>query len=135
MFNGGYVGYTGDKKREYDRNWFANRRKEFFTDKKCTECDSTQNLELHHINPKDKIANSIWSWSKERQIEEIKKCVILCNKCHKIKTIEQKKRPITHGTVTGYNKWYCRCGKCKKFYAEWRKIHQTARKVKIQPNS
>lgn len=85
----------GDEKRKYDREWVANRRKEYFKDKKCAKCGSTKDLQLDHINPETKITNRIWSWSKNRREEELKKCQVLCKKCHKEKTVLELKKWFT----------------------------------------
>ena len=80
------MGYTGDKKREYQREWVAKRRATFFADKCCAYCGSTKNLELDHIDPSQKVSHSIWSWSESRRNEELAKCQALCEECHKEKT-------------------------------------------------
>lgn len=73
-------------RKKYAREWVAARRKKFFQDKFCVICFATENLELDHIDPSTKISHSIWSWSEKRREEELKKCQVLCNSCHKIKT-------------------------------------------------
>lgn len=103
--------YFGDVKREYQRQWVANRRKKYFSDKVCFNCGSKDNLELHHINPNDKIANSIWSWSKQKQDQELKKCIVLCGTCHKAETKRYRRRNLTHGMITMYKNG-CRCREC-----------------------
>lgn len=72
--------------KDYQRNWVASRRAEFFTGKQCTKCGSTQRLELDHIDPEDKTDHAIWSWSETRRLRELAKCQILCNSCHKEKS-------------------------------------------------
>lgn len=79
---------VGEAKREYQRKWIAKRRSDFFSDKVCVKCGSSECLQLDHIDPKTKVSNSIWSWSKERREAEIKKCQVLCENCHKTKSIE-----------------------------------------------
>ena len=100
-----------EKQKEYSRNWVSKRRLDFFKDKKCEICGSTERLELHHINKEDKEDHKIWSWSIERRNKEIKKCVIWCRDCHEEHHAEEKRRPITHGTVSGYRRG-CRCSLC-----------------------
>lgn len=73
--------------KNYQRNWVAKRRADFFVDKFCLWCGSTEKLELDHIDPSTKIANAIWSWSEPRRLAEISKCQILCHNCHLKKTI------------------------------------------------
>lgn len=72
--------------RNYQREWIKKRRNSWFQDKCCVKCKSTKNLELDHIDPYSKISNHIWSWSKERRIQELEKCQVLCYSCHKEKT-------------------------------------------------
>jgi 5-methylcytosine-specific restriction endonuclease McrA len=85
----------GEKRKEYEKKWLANRRLEYFKDKKCVKCDSTEDLQLDHIDPKTKISHRIWSWSKKRREEELKKCQPLCKKCHTDKSaLENRIRMI-----------------------------------------
>ncbi len=77
-----------EKQREYQRQWIANRREDFFSDKWCVECGSIENLELDHINSSTKVSHNIWSWSEERRDVELAKCQVLCHDCHKKKTTE-----------------------------------------------
>lgn len=105
-----------EKRREYHRNWLRLRRKSFFDGKFCVNCNSTENLELDHIDPNTKVSHNIWSWSKERREEEIAKCQVLCKTCHLNKTIEQSlRKPITHGN-SGYDRM-CRCEVCKSAHS------------------
>jgi 5-methylcytosine-specific restriction endonuclease McrA len=60
---------------------------------KCKKCESLDDLEFHHIDPLNKFKNIADmvsdGHSKERILEEIKKCMVLCKKCHS---------EITYGT-------------------------------------
>lgn len=83
------MGYKDpDKQREYQRQWKAARRAEFFKDKVCVRCGSTKNLELDHIDRSTKVSHNIWSWSKKRREAEIEKCQVLCRDCHKAKSLK-----------------------------------------------
>lgn len=79
-----------EKKREYDRVWQAKRRFEWFSDKFCIVCGSTESLELDHIDPIQKVTHRIWSWSSKRRETELNKCQVLCETCHVIKTKENR---------------------------------------------
>ena len=72
--------------REYQRKWKAARRASWFEGKCCVKCGSTDRLEIDHIDPKTKVSNQIWTWSKHRRDEELGKCQILCHACHLKKT-------------------------------------------------
>lgn len=80
-----------NKQREYARVWMEKRRQEFFRDKYCVKCRSTQNLELDHINPNEKVSHKIWGWSEERRTKELAKCQVLCHKHHLEKTAEENR--------------------------------------------
>jgi 5-methylcytosine-specific restriction endonuclease McrA len=60
--------------KRYRREWSAKRRAAYFYGKRCVQCGSSENLELDHVNPADK------------REAEIKKCQVLCRKCHRQKT-------------------------------------------------
>lgn len=110
------MGYINiDKKRQYQKEWMRKRRESFFKGKICTTCGSIKKLELDHIDLNTKTSNRIWSWSKERRDKEIAKCQVLCYGCHKKKTIEEKSKPLVHGTYNGYYAHKCRCRICKDF--------------------
>lgn len=121
---------TREEQREYQRKWVAARRAEFFKDKECIICGWDEDLELDHIDPATKVANSIWSWSKERRNEEISKCQILCYSCHKKKTSKEqslsRKQPIKHGTPQGYRKG-CGCKMCFNSFSEYMKMIRNTR--------
>ena len=74
---------TKEEQREYQRKWIAKRRFEFFSNKYCARCGSKEQLHLHHKNKATKVTHRIWSWTKLRREIELKKCVVLCSKCHK----------------------------------------------------
>jgi 5-methylcytosine-specific restriction endonuclease McrA len=101
------------KRVGYDREWLSKRRKSFFEGKACLHCGSIERLELHHINPKTKEHHAIWSWREERRINELSKCIVLCNSCHKIETAKYATlRRKEHGRG-GYSRG-CRCEICYK---------------------
>jgi hypothetical protein len=121
--------YTDKKKQlEYQRKWMAERRKSFFINKKCEKCDSTINLELHHVDPNEKENHRIWSWSEERRLKELEKCVVWCRDCHEKYHSKLKEKPITHGTARGYKKG-CRCVLCKKWRSDAGKNYRKRKKL------
>ena len=75
------------------RNYDENRR--YFIDKlggQCVSCGSTDDLEFDHINPLDKslnVSNKLGlknAYQLEELIEEVDKCQLLCEDCHRKKT-------------------------------------------------
>ena len=114
-----------DKQREYQRRWAAERRWVYFWNKKCTDCGSIENLELHHLDPSKKESHSIWSWSKPKREAEIEKCTVLCKSCH-LKA-HGKRLGRTCGKLSTY-KYGCRCKRCKDANSEYNKKRRMKRK-------
>ena len=77
-------------KRERQRNWLRARRKEYLSDKQCVMCGSKKDLQIDHVDRYKKLSHKIWSWATERRDEEMKKCQILCDNCHKEKSRLEK---------------------------------------------
>ena len=75
-----------EKQKQYQREWVAKRKSDFFLNKFCIKCGAKENLELDHIDPSKKLSHRIWSWSEQRRLDEIAKCQILCETCHGEKT-------------------------------------------------
>lgn len=106
-----------ETQREYQKNWIASRRAEYFADKSCVRCDSTEALRLDHIDPGQKVSHRIWSWSTARREAELAKCQVLCETCHREKTAEDMVRlglVSQHGSIRMYNVYGCRCDPCKR---------------------
>lgn len=70
------------------------RRAAFFADKVCVKCGATEQLELDHIDRRQKKHHAIWSWSEKRREAEIAKCQVLCRECHIDKTYEARDYPV-----------------------------------------
>lgn len=91
---------------------------------KCIKCGTIKELQFDHIDPNSKSYEIIElkTAKLDRLLQEIAKCQLLCKSCHKIKSAEERKRPIPHGTHAGYCRG-CRCEDCKeahsKYAAEW----------------
>lgn len=115
-----------NKQRAFQRNRCRRNRFSFFKGKKCVKCDSTKRLELDHIDPKTKVSHCIWSWSEERRNEELKKCQVLCKKCHKEKTKKEISKSTIHGTITAYKSpsRKCRCSLCKEAQRKYQESYR-----------
>ncbi len=73
--------------REYSRNYYHKRMTEIKNrlGGKCVLCDSTENLEIHHLDPLTKkynISKKVLSIKYDDLDDELNKCVLLCHKCH-----------------------------------------------------
>ncbi len=108
------------KQQEYQRQWLKNRRKKWI-DKNgpCKLCGSDINLEVDHKDRSIKVDHKVWSWSLERADKELKKCQVLCKKCHRKKTTKEISKPLRHGINSGYTNYKCRCRKCKDAHNKW----------------
>lgn len=69
-------------RRMYRRKYIVQRRADFFKGKICALCQTSNNLLLHHRDPKTKEGQNIWEWSEERRQKEIAKCMVFCQSCH-----------------------------------------------------
>lgn len=97
-----------DKQRAYQREWTARRRDEWLADRECVDCGSTDRLEVDHVDAAQKVSHRIWSWSNERRLAELAKCVVRCAGCHRDRHAEQRS---AHG-IKRYEKG-CRCNVCR----------------------
>lgn len=102
-----------EQQRQYQRDWIARRRRDFFEGKSCASCGSTDDLELDHIDPRTKKfqPSRLWSMSESNpnRVEELAKCQVLCSDCHKRKTSLEVM--TEHGTRGRYKRG-CRCRPC-----------------------
>lgn len=85
------MGYSERREymRKYQREWIAKRRAAWFSDKKCVDCGSKEKLEIDHVDREDKVTHAVWSWKKSRRDEELAKCEVRCNSCHKKRSAKQ----------------------------------------------
>lgn len=123
---------TIEEQREYCRKWVARRRKEYFDNNgPCRRCWTTVNLTIHHVNPEEKESNRIWSWSQERRDDELKKCTVLCEVCHKLVTKYWYRSKLKDGTESMYQSG-CRCIACRDAHRVFRN-EERADKKSINP--
>ncbi len=109
--------WSVEEMRRYKREWIANRRAKFFSDKSCVFCGSVDRLELDHVDPKLKVSSCVWSWTLGRRLEEIAKCRVLCRDCHSARHAKERRRPAKCGTASGYRRG-CRCADCTKYQTD-----------------
>lgn len=71
--------------REYQKAWAKSRRDSWIKDNgPCSHCGSSINLQVDHIDfrLKEFSASQLWSRSEKIREKELKKCQVLCGKCH-----------------------------------------------------
>lgn len=117
--------------RQYMKKRRNNRRNKFIQmlGGKCSSCGATDNLQFDHVNPKHKKhdINAIKDGNEDKILKELKRCVLLCVRCHLQKTKDNKehvnrdKKPSTHGKIWHYKHYKCRCNKCRKAMSDYLK--------------
>lgn len=116
-----------EQKRAYQREWMRRRRVAFFADKSCLHCGATEDLEIHHRDPAEKVAHAIWSWSEERRTAELAKCDVLCAPCH---DVHHGMREC--GTRAAYERG-CRCADCRVAGARFYRRRSLRRRLRGLP--
>ncbi len=111
-----------EKMRQYRRDWYSknqehakekvierkNAIKKWFKEIKgqlrCEQCGENHPacLEFHHLNPSEKEINlseavAIKGWSKNKILDEIDKCVVLCSNCHRKLHWELQQQVVSDG--------------------------------------
>lgn len=87
----------------------------------CVSCGSQDRLEFDHMkNDRESVSRCIsqmLSNSWKSILLELKKCQLLCKKCHVSKSLVTRGFSITpkHGTLSTYVNYKCRCDKCKSY--------------------
>jgi 5-methylcytosine-specific restriction endonuclease McrA len=72
--------------RKYSKDYYHKRKNELIImlGGKCSDCGSSIGLQFDHIDPKGTNIRigKLLSYSKEVILQELKKCQLLCKKCH-----------------------------------------------------
>ena len=98
---------------------------------KCVRCGTTEDLEFDHVDRTSKTWTiaKIYSYSDSKFFAELKKCQLLCKKCHNIKSITDLGKAVAkgnHGTISTYK--YCKCEICVKAKADYTRAHSKSPK-------
>lgn len=110
------------RNREYQRERYRIKKTEAVAELggRCVKCSSTEDLQFDHIDPTSKVKNVTVMFNTVKWKDEIKKCQLLCRKCHIDKSIidkGHKKAVGTHGTLSSYK--YCKCDLCRDAKSEY----------------
>ena len=95
------------RKTEADRAWMKKKSQDYraWTDRiklasGCVDCgyrEDPANLHFHHIDPSTKLFSVAIATtaSRKKVLAEMKKCVVLCNPCHRArhKDLNRKRKP------------------------------------------
>lgn len=96
---------------------------------RCVRCGAGEDLDIDHVENAEKVCNAsmLARGPSKKFWEEIKKCQLLCKKCHQEKTLVergQKRNKGVHGNAANYQKYGCRCDLCReaanRLCNEWR---------------
>ena len=122
--------------REYKRRRYW-RRKAIFIEElggKCAKCGSAKRLEFDHKHAKSRnfiITVALACMAEKPLRRELRKCQLLCRKCHEAKSIidaGNKSAFVAHGTLSRQR--YCKCRKCQDaknaWFAQWRAKRRAA---------
>jgi hypothetical protein len=86
----------------------------------CVKCEiKNVKFQFDHINSSTKnytISTHLWDYSWARLLLELKKCQLLCESCHKLKS--KKENSVDHGMGLSGKK-NCKCDPCKSKKAEY----------------
>lgn len=105
---------------------YENRRHKMlaYLGSKCAICGIEDDLQIDHVDASTKKFDVSKNWSRTWGIleDELNKCQLLCVRHHKEKTKhngeggggQNKWKDVKHGTVWAYNKYRCRCERCKE---------------------
>lgn len=118
---------------EYRMAWYHKKRGEYFADKCCAECGSTDRLYLLNLDPhktNDDLRN-IWSCKESIRQQLLANCTILCRDhwTRRRRPKEEEDRP--HGDLRYALKSRCYCLWCgpvrKAYVRRWRQIRWKAK--------
>jgi 5-methylcytosine-specific restriction endonuclease McrA len=85
--------YTREQRRVYQAEYRKRRRNRAIEllGGKCSECGTTENLELNHIDPSQKrFSLGKWDGTAEEYWREVVKCNLLCHEHHVAETDRQR---------------------------------------------
>jgi len=115
-----------DKQRqlEYQREWMRKRRAKYLDGAVCKWCGSDEKINIHHVDPTTKVHHAIWSWAEPRIVEELSKCITICEECHVTHHAEER---IVHGSLARYQAG-CRCEACRSAKSEENRRYRERKK-------
>lgn len=100
------------KRRYHERRAVALK----FLGGKCARCQSKKSLQVDHVDPKEKTMTfeHMRSVGLPKFMMELKKCQLLCKRCHEKKTrVDLSYPPAGQHGATMYRHRGCRCEICK----------------------
>ena len=101
---------------------------------KCVNCESENDLQIDHRRKNNKAfdVGKLINYSLDLFWKEIKKCQLLCRKCHRLKTTIESGKDIAkgnHGTLS--SRRYCNCAECVKVKTDWMREYKRKEKAPL----
>jgi 5-methylcytosine-specific restriction endonuclease McrA len=103
---------------------------------KCVECGTTDDLQVDHVDPETKEVENFKAWGRAEAAfwAEIKKCQLLCRRCHIAKTAKERRKEV-HGTWGMVRNRKCTCRECKDFVNAYQREWKRKRKESMPGSS
>lgn len=128
--------FSSEDRKEYNQKRYYRVKKQMhdFLGGKCSICGSTKSLQIDHKDPDEKEfdVSKCWAYAWETVIEELKKCQLLCQSCHNLKTLDDYNlvnAQQIHGTLSSYR--YCKCEQCRKAKSDYMKEYKQRRRSSV----
>lgn len=117
---------------EYHRKYYQIRRQRIihYLGGHCVRCGSRENLEIDHKNRQEKSFSISTRLSLCKIVEELEKCQLLCQLCHREKTRSERDK-FSHGTLYGWMKKKCPCDECQTAKHKWHNRRNLARRKQV----
>jgi hypothetical protein len=102
---------------------------------KCARCGASEKLQIDHRDRQQKVRpiNAFFYGKRDKLLDEIKKCQLLCAPCHQAKTTEERgyHHRGEHGTCACYDKQRCRCAACREANAVRHREYARRRRMRM----
>lgn len=133
------MGYSIEDNKRYLRERYAQQRSDMYAylGGVCVVCGSTEQLEIDHVNWREKSfpVGQLWPVKKLPEVyRELDKCQLLCKDHHLEKSsVDQReiaaemRSPFKHGTTYSFMKAKCTCDECKVARDEFNRGRREAR--------
>ena len=125
-----------DYMRVYILNRYHERRAESYSllGGVCVVCETTEDLQIDHIDPDTKTMDvgTMWSVSRTRYLKELELCQLLCGTHHREKSSREQSVPHGGG-VSG--KKNCKCDPCRLKKNEYLRDYKRKKRAEAKQGS
>lgn len=88
---------TGDRKRQYQRDWMRDRRLGWIlANGPCVDCGTWDRLRCVRIDhqPGDRKTATLWGLRASRRALELARCIVVCDSCHNKRLAERRRAQL-----------------------------------------